>query len=116
MAFIDDLEAEHRGSTLTAALSELVPAHWWEQPLDTQTALRLKAALLFRPGTVLISVPYHLKYVEPDSLRRDVQISAELRDQLIADLGSGRQAWPAASVCCQPVQLPTLSIPSVTKR
>jgi hypothetical protein len=37
------------------------PAHWWEQPLHTQTSLRLKAALLFRPGTVVISVPYHLE-------------------------------------------------------
>ena len=61
MAFIDDLEAEHRGYTLTVVLPELVPAHWWEQPLHTQTALRLKAALLFRPGTVVISVPYHLR-------------------------------------------------------
>lgn len=41
-------------------LPEYVPAHWWELLLHEQTALRLKAALLFRPGTVVISVPYHL--------------------------------------------------------
>jgi hypothetical protein len=28
--------------------------------LHNQSALRIKAALLFRPGTVVTSVPYHL--------------------------------------------------------
>ena len=49
------------GNTLTVVLPEFVPAHWREQPLHTQTALRLKAALLFRPGTVVVSVPYRLR-------------------------------------------------------
>ena len=41
-------------------LPEFVAHHWWEQLLHNQTALRLKASLLFRPGTVVVSVPYHL--------------------------------------------------------
>ncbi|MBA2468044.1 MAG: hypothetical protein H0V37_01415, partial [Chloroflexia bacterium] len=45
----------------TVVLPEYVPRHWWEQILHNQTALRIKAALLFRPGTVVISVPYHLE-------------------------------------------------------
>jgi hypothetical protein len=61
MGYMDDLAEQHPGATVTVVLAELVPAHWWEQPLHTQTALRLKAALLFRPGTVVISVPYHLE-------------------------------------------------------
>jgi amino acid transporter len=61
LGYIDHLDEEHPGVTVTVVLPELVPAHWWEQPLHTQTALRLKAALLFRPGTVVISVPYHLE-------------------------------------------------------
>jgi amino acid transporter len=61
MAYIDDLDEQRPGVTITIVLPELVPAHWWEQPLHTQTALRLKAALLFRPGTVVTSVPYHLE-------------------------------------------------------
>jgi hypothetical protein len=43
----------------------MVPAHWWEQVLHNQTALRLKAALLFRPGIVVASVPYHLRRYTP---------------------------------------------------
>ncbi len=61
MGYFDDLDEQQPGATITVVLPELVPAHWWEQPLHTQTALRLKAALLFRPGTVVISVPFHLE-------------------------------------------------------
>jgi hypothetical protein len=42
-------------------LPELVFSRWWHQFLHNQTALRLKAALLFRPGTVVVNVPYHLR-------------------------------------------------------
>jgi hypothetical protein len=61
MGYIEDVAERQPGSTITLVLPELAPAHWWEQPLHTQTALRLKTALLFRPGTVVISVPFHLE-------------------------------------------------------
>ena len=32
--------------------------------LHNQSALRLKAALLFRPGIVTVNVPYHLRSPE----------------------------------------------------
>ncbi len=60
LAYIDEVDARDPDDTLTIVLPEFVPARWWEQPLHGQTALRLKAALLFRPGTVVTSVPYHL--------------------------------------------------------
>jgi hypothetical protein len=41
----------------------MVASHWWHQLLHNQTALRLKGALLFRPGTVVVNVPYHLQRV-----------------------------------------------------
>jgi len=40
----------HPDEILTVILPEFVVAHWWEYPLHNQTALRLKAALLTRPG------------------------------------------------------------------
>jgi amino acid transporter len=46
---------------LTVVLAEFVPRHWWEFILHSQTAFRLKAALLFRPNTIVIDVPYHFK-------------------------------------------------------
>ncbi len=46
---------------MTVILPEFVARHWWEHLLHNQSALRIKAALLFRPGTVVTSVPYHLE-------------------------------------------------------
>jgi amino acid transporter len=46
---------------ITVVLSEFVPRHWWEWLLHSQTAFRLKAALLFRPNTIVIDVPYHFQ-------------------------------------------------------
>ena len=46
---------------ITVVLAEFVPRHWWEFILHSQTAFRLKAALLFRPNTVVIDVPYHFR-------------------------------------------------------
>lgn len=61
LAYLDELQKQVPRATLTVILPEFVPRHWWEQILHNQTALRIKAALLFRPGTVVISVPYHLE-------------------------------------------------------
>ena len=41
---------------------EYVVSHWWERLLHNQTALWLKSRLLFTPGVVIASVPFHLHY------------------------------------------------------
>jgi hypothetical protein len=46
--------------TITIVLPEFLPAKPWEYLLHNQSALRLKAALLFRPNTVVADVPYQL--------------------------------------------------------
>lgn len=43
---------------------EYVVTRWWEQALHNQSALRLKARLLFVPGVVLASVPFQLEVVD----------------------------------------------------
>ena len=43
-----------------AAVPEFVVGSWWGQLLHNQSALLLKGRLLFRKGTVVTSVPYHL--------------------------------------------------------
>jgi len=54
-----------RGDTVvTVVLPELVPRHWWENLLHNQTALFVKRLLLFEPGVVLTSVPFHLAHAE----------------------------------------------------
>jgi hypothetical protein len=63
LRYIDAVERRHseEGAMVTVLLPEFIPAHWWEHLLHTHTALQLKGALLFRPRTVVTSVPYHLR-------------------------------------------------------
>lgn len=45
---------------LTIVVPQFVPAHWWENLLHNQTALLLRFALLFKPGLVILEVPYQI--------------------------------------------------------
>jgi hypothetical protein len=58
--YLRAIEAEEEGDILMVVLPEFVARHWWEAILHNQTALRIKSALLFRPGVVVVDVPYHL--------------------------------------------------------
>jgi len=58
--YIDRLDRDKPGPYLIVVLPEFVPARWWHHLLHNQTALLIKAALLFRPGKITVSVPYHL--------------------------------------------------------
>jgi hypothetical protein len=60
LAYIDALRERDRETPVVVVLSEFVPTRFWEHFLHNQSALRLKAALFFRPNTVVIDVPYHL--------------------------------------------------------
>jgi amino acid transporter len=60
LAYIDAVHVRHPQETLTVILPEFVVAHWWEYLLHNQMALRLKAALLFRPGVAVLNLPQHL--------------------------------------------------------
>lgn len=60
LSYIDALDRQYTDDTITIVLPEFLPAKPWEYLLHNQSALRLKAALLFRPNTVVADVPYHL--------------------------------------------------------
>ena len=59
IAYISAAMEVHPESTMTVVLPEFVPRRWWEHLLHNQTALRLKAALFFRPNIVVTNVPFH---------------------------------------------------------
>ena len=60
LAYIDALHRQQPDRILTVLIPEFVASRWWEHLLHNQSALRLKGALLFRPGIVVTSVPYHI--------------------------------------------------------
>jgi amino acid transporter len=65
--FLDETDARHNdGQLATVILPEFIPAKWWQSLLHNQTALLLKAAMLYRRRNrgfqnVIIDVPYHLR-------------------------------------------------------
>ena len=60
LRFIDELDARYENDIVTVVIPEFVVTSWWGHLLHNQSALFLKGRLLFRKGTVVISVPYHL--------------------------------------------------------
>jgi hypothetical protein len=60
LEYIEQVGAERPGDYVTVILPEFVPARWWQHLLHNQRALLIKGALLFRPNTVVTSVPFHL--------------------------------------------------------
>ncbi len=60
LEYIERTENERPADYVTVILPEFVPARWWQHLLHNQRALLIKGALLFRPNTVVTSVPFHL--------------------------------------------------------
>lgn len=60
LRYIDELDRRWDNDIVTVLIPEFVVDHWWGHLLHNQTALLLKGRLLFRKGTVVTSIPYHL--------------------------------------------------------
>jgi amino acid transporter len=58
--YIRDIRRASPRDAVCVFVPEYIVGHWWEQLLHNQSALRLKARLLFTPGVMVASVPYHL--------------------------------------------------------
>ncbi len=58
---LDYVRSVHRSSPrdiVTVVIPEYVVSRWWQQVLHNQSALRIKARLLFQPGVAVTSVPW----------------------------------------------------------
>jgi amino acid transporter len=62
LEYIGQLSDEHPSDYITIVLPEFVPAKWWHHLFHNQKALLIKGALLFKPNTVVTSVPFHLRH------------------------------------------------------
>jgi len=60
LQFLDELDHQSADDIITVIIPEFVVNRWYTQVLHNQTALALKARLLFRPNTVVTSVPIHI--------------------------------------------------------
>lgn len=60
LEYVADLRLRHPRDLVVIYLPEYVVGHWWEHLLHNQSALRLKARLLFQRGVMVTSVPWQL--------------------------------------------------------
>jgi amino acid transporter len=60
LEYLGRVAAECPSGYITVVLPEFVPARWWHHLFHNQRALLIKGALLFKPRTVVTSVPFHL--------------------------------------------------------
>jgi hypothetical protein len=67
------------GTIVTVVLPELVVANWWEQLLHGQSALFFKRLLLFEPGVVVTSVPFHISQIIDGQSAAPVHVIGEHR-------------------------------------
>jgi hypothetical protein len=60
LEYVRKLRGASPRDVVTVFIPEFVVGRWWENGLHNQTALRLKARLLFEPGVMVTSVPWPL--------------------------------------------------------
>jgi amino acid transporter len=58
LLYVRQLRRDYPGDVISIIIPEYVVGHWWHNLLHNQTALRLKARLLFEPGVTVTSVPW----------------------------------------------------------
>jgi amino acid transporter len=59
VAHVDEVQRKSGVDFVTVVIPEFVPGKWWHHLLHNQSALLIKAAFLFRRGTIVCNVPYH---------------------------------------------------------
>ena len=99
---------------MTVVLPELVPRHWWENLLHNQTALFFKRILLFEPGVVVTSVPFHLSAPEvgadTDLTSPENHAPGDSPQRRLAD------AWPGPTLLPPPASSTCRARPGVLER
>ena len=60
LEYVAEADDARPDNFVTVVLPEFVPARWWHHLLHNQRALLIKGALLFKPNTIVTSVPFHL--------------------------------------------------------
>ena len=60
LEYVAEVDDARPDNFVTVVLPEFVPARWWHHLMHNQRALLIKGALLFKPNTIVTSVPFHL--------------------------------------------------------
>ena len=72
LRYVRELRQASPRDVVTVFIPEYVVGRWWEQILHNQSALRLKARLLFEPGVMVTSVPWQLRSSDREAWGADI--------------------------------------------
>ena len=61
LRYVAGLRRDRPRDVVVVYIPEYVVGRWWEHLLHNQSALRLKARLLFQPGVMVTNVPWQLE-------------------------------------------------------
>ncbi|SNQ47829.1 conserved membrane hypothetical protein [Frankia canadensis] len=92
--YVARIRRESPRDVVSVYVPEYVVGHWWEHLLHNQSALRLKARLLFQPGVMVTSVPWQLASSARVEERREGAGAGAVR--------RGRAALPGPSAVSGP--------------
>ncbi len=76
LEYVRGLRRDSPRDVVTVVIPEYVLGRWWEQVLHNQSALRLKARLLFTSGVMVISVPYLLGSAQRRNSKERIRTTA----------------------------------------
>jgi amino acid transporter len=68
LEYVKELRERQPRDVVSVFIPEYVVNRWWEHLLHNQSALRLKARLIFQPGVMVTSVPWQLAAAQPEEL------------------------------------------------
>lgn len=66
--YVRELRERHPRDVVSVFIPEYVVSRWWEHLLHNQSALRLKARLLFQPSVMVTSVPWQVALPHDEAL------------------------------------------------
>ncbi len=61
IAYVKSLRTDNPRDLVVVYIPQYVLGHWWEQILHNQSALRIRARLMFTPGVMVSTVPWQLQ-------------------------------------------------------
>ncbi|QUQ70793.1 APC family permease [Kutzneria sp. CA-103260] len=73
------IHGRDKRGVVSVFIPEYVVRRWWQHLLHNQSALRLKARLLFTPGVVVVNVPYHVGLADQGWMTQQVLPEAATR-------------------------------------
>ncbi len=78
LRYVAELRAANTGGLVVVYIPEYVVGRPWEQLLHNQSALRLKARLLFQRGVLVTSVPWQLRSSRIDEQAEERELGPEI--------------------------------------